>query len=209
MSERNSRSVSRGRDFVSLPYSVLITLVLETDIFHPSPTQASAGRGGAGNMVRSESQSRAQVTRTEDGDERGRDIAPRDENRVSLALPLHHSPYLFDSRVRPSQITHAGRGGQGNVRSPSRDPAKDAAERAFEDEVLRKNRDNRESWGVSYGRGGTGNIEKSRSRSREPGVSSGRGGLGNIIDHVLHPGRDLGKLDEEERAAAEGKPQGV
>ncbi|KAG9051292.1 hypothetical protein FS837_009558 [Tulasnella sp. UAMH 9824] len=163
MSERNARSVSRGREF------------------------ASAGRGGAGNMVRSESQSRAQVTRTEDGDERGRDVAPRDENR----------------------ITHAGRGGQGNVRSPSRDPAKDAAERAFEDEVLRKNRDSRESWGVSYGRGGTGNIEKSRSRSREPGTSSGRGGLGNIIDHVLHPGRDLEKLDEEERAAAEGKPQAV
>ncbi|KAG8899186.1 hypothetical protein FRC01_010628, partial [Tulasnella sp. 417] len=105
MSERNARSVSRGREF------------------------ASAGRGGAGNMVRSESQTRAQVTRVDDGDERGRDVAPRDEDR----------------------ITHAGRGGQGNVRSPSRDPAKDAAERAFEDEVIRKSRENRESWGVSSG----------------------------------------------------------
>ncbi|KAG8900004.1 hypothetical protein FRC01_010297, partial [Tulasnella sp. 417] len=66
------------------------------------------------------------------------------------------------------------------------------------------------SWGVSSGRGGSGNINHSRSRSREPGVSSGRGGLGNIIDHVLHPSsRDLGKLDEEERAAADAKPQAV
>ncbi|KAG8993901.1 hypothetical protein FRB90_000571 [Tulasnella sp. 427] len=166
MSERNARSASRGRDF------------------------ASAGRGGAGNMVRSESQSRAQVTRTDDGDERGRDIAPRDDNR----------------------ITHAGRGGQGNVRSPSRDPAQQAAERAFEEEVLRKNRENREVWGVSSGRGGSGNINKSRSRSREPNTATaaGRGGLGNIIDHVLHPNHgDLERLDEEERAAADTKSQQV
>ncbi|KAG8955353.1 hypothetical protein FRC04_008704 [Tulasnella sp. 424] len=165
MSERNARSTSRGRDF------------------------ASAGRGGAGNMVRSESQSRAQVTRVEDGDERGRDVGPRDENR----------------------ITHAGRGGQGNVRSPSRDPAKEAAERAFEEEVVRKSRENRD-WGVSSGRGGSGNINtsKSRSRSREPGIASGRGGLGNIIDHVLHPSRDLEALEEEERAAAaESKAHGI
>ncbi|KAG8892628.1 hypothetical protein FRB99_002577 [Tulasnella sp. 403] len=161
MPETNNRSTSRGRDF------------------------ATTGRGGAGNLVRGESASRARITRVEDGDERGRDVAPREDGRV----------------------THAGRGGQGNIRSPSRDPAKDAADRAFEEDVLRKSREHREAFGVSHGRGGTGNIDKSRSRSRDPaGFGSGRGGAGNIHDHEHHrPEAELERLDEEERAIHEAK----
>jgi len=160
MSEANDRSTSRGRDI------------------------ASTGRGGAGNFVREESTSRTRVNRTEDGDERGRDVAPRDVNRV----------------------THAGRGGEGNIRSPSRDPAKEAADRTYEEEVLRKSREHREIYGVSHGRGGGGNISASRSRSREPGVTTGRGGAGNVEHHIPHP-HELEKLDEEDRSAAqqEGK----
>jgi len=159
----SERSASRGRDL------------------------ASTGRGGAGNIVREES-----IDRTPDGDERGRDVIPRDET---------------------TRVTHAGRGGQGNVRSPSRDPAKEAAERVYEEEVLRKSREHREKYGLSSGRGGVGNISRSRSRSREPGFAatgayeaSGRGGAGNIHSHDhVHIAGELEKLDEEERAVAEGK----
>lgn len=43
------------------------------------------------------------------------------------------------------QVTHAGRGGEGNVRSPSRGKSKEAAEQAFEKEVIRRHRENRDS----------------------------------------------------------------
>lgn len=152
---------------------------------------ASTGRGGAGNIVRGESASRPRPE--DEGAERGRDVYPREE---------------------PNHVTHAGRGGQGNVRSPSRDPAKEAAERAFEEEVLRKSREHREQFGVSSGRGGSGNIDRSRSRSREPGhplhhaghgFAAGRGGAGNILPSEAHPHTtgELERLEEEERAVAE------
>jgi len=161
------RSASRGRDL------------------------ASTGRGGAGNVVRSESANGTRVSRAEDGDERGREI--------------------FDARER---VTHAGRGGQGNVRSPSRDASKLAEERAYEDAIIRKRRLEREAQPVSAGRGGTGNISRdpSRSRSRvrdshpptyETGV--GRGGAGNIDEakHYRHLGQgELETIDDDERIEA-------
>jgi len=146
----------------------------------------STGRGGGGNFVRSDSTSR--VRGVADGHERGRDIYTKVEG-----------------------VTHAGRGGQGNVRSPSRDASKDAADRAYEEEILRQRREQRNNLPVSSGRGGTGNIsaEQSRSRSREPRASMdsglGRGGLGNIeeVRHFPHHRHgDLEKLDEEERTDA-------
>jgi len=152
----------------------------------------STGRGGGGNFIRGESTSRTR--RAEDGDERGRDVFPTTE-----------------------RVTHAGRGGQGNIRSPSRDAAKEAAERSYEEEVLRRSREQRAHLPVSAGRGGTGNIsaEPSRSRSREPRASTesgvGRGGAGNIDEARHYPRRghgDLEKLEEEERIDAlkhEGK----
>jgi len=164
----------------------------------------STGRGGGGNFVRSESVSRTR--REDDGDERGRE--------------------LF---VPTDKVTHAGRGGQGNIRSPSRDANKEAADRAYEEEILRQRREQRAGQPVSSGRGGSGNISRSRSReprtsesgvrtsignifrsrSREPRASTesgvGRGGAGNIDEarHYPHLGQgELGKLDEEERIDA-------
>jgi len=147
---------------------------------------ASTGRGGAGNIVRGDSTSRPRPE--DEGAERGRNVYAADET---------------------NRVTHAGRGGQGNVRSPSRDPAKDAVERAFEEDVLRKSREHREQFGVSAGRGGTGNIDRSRSRSREPGLGAGRGGAGNVFAHETHPhnAQELEVLEEEERAKAEANPK--
>lgn len=138
----------------------------------------STGRGGGGNFVRSESTSR---NRAEVGDERGREVLQPVE-----------------------KITHAGRGGAGNVRSPSRDRNKEQADLLYEEEVLRKSRQDRPI-GISGGRGGIGNIATSRSRSREPGVASGRGGIGNILpdhQHPPHNGAELERLEEEDRAGA-------
>jgi len=149
----------------------------------------SVGRGGAGNFKRSESVSRDRVTREEDGDERGRELSP---GRAA------------------DTVTHSGRGGAGNVRSPSRDLRAEAAAVARDREVLQAAKEREEHIVRSSGRGGAGNIvggdqpranSGSRSRSREPRFSSGRGGAGNIRDDSREP-RDLGRLDEEERKAA-------
>jgi len=143
---------------------------------------ASVGRGGAGNIVKEDSASKG-IDRAIDGDERGRDVEPR-----------------------VTTTSHAGRGGQGNIRSPSREPKTDAEVREYEQEVLRKNREKREA-NVSYGRGGSGNISQSRSRSRDPVTIAGRGGLGNIFDGARHPhnNAELDVLDEDERAIYEVK----
>ncbi|KAG8706155.1 hypothetical protein FRC09_002548 [Ceratobasidium sp. 395] len=133
----------------------------------------STGRGGAGNIVRSESLTRAREDVV--NGERGRDIIP--SNRV----------------------THTGRGGAGNIRSPSRDPEGDLRELSREREVIENHRRAEEGQIQSTGRGGFGNMDRSRSRSREPNKvhSSGRGGFGNIVNG---DGRDLADLEEEERA---------
>ncbi|KII83323.1 hypothetical protein PLICRDRAFT_180580 [Plicaturopsis crispa FD-325 SS-3] len=98
----------------------------------------SSGRGGAGN-IRSSSVSR--------------------------------EPEIIPARgraaVNPAQAISTGRGGAGNIRSPSRDAhadliSSDKAEFGT-DAVIRHDSDE----GVhSTGRGGLGNISKSRSRSR-------------------------------------------
>ncbi|QRV89572.1 hypothetical protein RhiJN_17590 [Ceratobasidium sp. AG-Ba] len=134
----------------------------------------STGRGGAGNMVRSESVSRGRDEGVA-GEERGREILP--SNRV----------------------THTGRGGAGNIRSPSRDPEGDIREMSREHEIIENHRKIEEGQIHSTGRGGFGNMDRSRSRSREPNRvvhSSGRGGFGNI---AAGDGRDLADLEEEER----------
>ncbi|KAB5594876.1 hypothetical protein CTheo_1691 [Ceratobasidium theobromae] len=137
----------------------------------------STGRGGAGNIVRSESIPRS----PEDGilgQERGREILPA------------------------SRLTHSGRGGAGNIRSPSRDPAEDIRTLNRERELIEDHRRSEEGQIHSTGRGGYGNMDRSRSRSREPRSfepvhSSGRGGYGNIASG---DGRGLANLEEEVRA---------
>ncbi|CAE6519254.1 unnamed protein product [Rhizoctonia solani] len=133
----------------------------------------STGRGGAGNIVRSESVSR---TREDLGQERGREVLPA------------------------NRLTHSGRGGAGNIRSPSRDPEADMRALSREREIIEDHRKSEEGQIYSTGRGGYGNMDRSRSRSREPSKpvhSSGRGGFGNITPG---DGHGLENLEEEERA---------
>jgi len=104
---------------------------------------ASTGRGGAGNIVREES-----IDRKAESTERGRTVIN------------HHDD---------NKVTHAGRGGQGNIRSPSRDRSKEVAEIAYEEEVLRRSREHRQAQGLSSGRGGQGT---SADPVRESPVSS-------------------------------------
>jgi len=145
----------------------------------------SVGRGGAGNFVRGESASRNTINRALDGDERGRTVEPR---------------------IEASTVTHSGRGGSGNIRSPSRDPIKEADERAYEQQVLARSRERSLNM-TSSGRGGGGNISGSRSRSRDPvlvAVTSGRGGAGNMHEGTRNPIR-LTSVDDEERGTENAK----
>ena len=93
----------------------------------------------------------------------------------------------------------SGRGGAGNIRSPSRgpDPIYEAREDALQARLVAEERGRQTNASFSTGRGGAGNISRSRSRSavREPAptppklntpvtaphkTSGGRGGWGNI-----------------------------
>ncbi|KAF8317077.1 hypothetical protein DL93DRAFT_2095841 [Clavulina sp. PMI_390] len=166
----------------------------------------STGRGGAGNMMRGESVSRGRVSRERDGDERGRELSP----------------------TAIGQATHSGRGGAGNIRSPSRDPAAIREELLHEREVIDATKNAEERVTFSTGRGGIGNMraspntsvsrersagasERSRSTDPAPGkryMSSGRGGRGNIHHDGQHTQHELEKLDEDERVAAGGLESG-
>jgi len=161
----------------------------------------STGRGGAGNFVRNESVSRGRVSRERDGDERGRE------------LPLSN----------PGRVTHSGRGGAGNVRSPSQEPGTIQEELLHERELIAN--DPNKTKAFSTGRGGAGNIrtpntsvsrERSsvRAASRDPPAgkrftSSGRGGRGNIQVDPGHSQHELEKLDEDDRLAAGGATAAV
>ncbi|KAF8126150.1 hypothetical protein EV363DRAFT_595678 [Boletus edulis] len=138
-------------------------------------TFKSSGRGGAGN-IRNASLSR---------DERPTD-GPDDFSHTRGREPVIH----------PDRVYSVGRGGAGNIRSPSRDAYKDASETEYQAKLVREHAE--ATTLHSSGRGGTGNISGSRSRSRGPAVvhSSGRGGAGNI-----HVGSSLKSeaLDDEER----------
>ncbi|ORX33996.1 hypothetical protein BD324DRAFT_189002 [Kockovaella imperatae] len=156
----------------------------------------STGRGGAGNLLRSPSRGVDPEVRV--GDERGREV------RRDMSV---------------ERVIHSGRGGAGNIRSPSRDTrdrGTEDREDALQARLIAEER-GRAHGGISTGRGGVGNIagrDKSRSRSavrdvadtdsttpgRKGGASevhaSGRGGWGNINEE-----RD--SLDEEKLAAQE------
>jgi len=123
MSDRASRSASRGREVFS------------------------TGRGGAGNM-RPSSKSREPAEHNSGPDDfsitRGRE--PRPE-------------------VNPTGVFSTGRGGAGNLRSPSRD-ARPPPTDPYENAVIKDHMKLVEEGPLSSGRGGIGNIN--RSRSREP-----------------------------------------
>lgn len=138
----------------------------------------STGRGGFGN-IRQASVSRDRTAGGPDDFSVTRGREP---------LPQQTAP-----------IYSTGRGGAGNLRSPSRDPARASALDPLEKEVIDKHNANIAEAAISTGRGGLGNIARSRSRdqSRSRVRTSGRGGVGNI--HEGGDGYDANAADELER----------
>ncbi|KAI0795640.1 hypothetical protein C8Q75DRAFT_711651 [Abortiporus biennis] len=173
------RSVSRGRDSFQ-----------------------SSGRGGAGNIRRSSL---------------SRDPA-------ASPAPAGRDPDLYSpargrepgvDREKPTQTHAVGRGGVGNIRSRSRARATSKApeghpqtasiiseaaanEAEYERNVIKAAQEAANAKGS--GRGGMGNITKSRSRSRGPAVhSTGRGGRGNIQSGSPLDAEESEALDEVDR----------
>ncbi|KAL7419372.1 hypothetical protein Q5752_006210 [Cryptotrichosporon argae] len=121
----------------------------------------STGRGGAGNLVRSPS--RGVDASPTPGVERGRELYPV----ASAGAGAGAHP------------THAGRGGAGNIRSPSRDARErraDADEEALQAALIAERRGRQTDAPFSSGRGGAGNISTSESRSRSRSAVRGRDG---------------------------------
>lgn len=101
-------------------------------------------------MVRGESESRGRISRERDGDERGRELSPSNPGRVrAAAFSLlgqwlsHHFPPLLDLYLY-IQVTHTGRGGAGNIRSPSREPGAIREEILHERQVIDASKDPKE-----------------------------------------------------------------
>ncbi len=96
-------------------------------------------------------------------------------HHTSRGLPGNRSPLHPHADIpfppHHHQITHAGRGGSGNIRSPSTDPAariRAEQEENLEDRLIheRRGRELATDAPFSTGRGGAGNIGGSTSRSR-------------------------------------------
>jgi len=141
----------------------------------------STGRGGLGNFRETSTSREARLKSGSD------DFSP---TRGREPHVRHVEPfYSF------------GRGGTGNIRSPSRDPVKPDPTEAADEKVVREHIASDENVPHSTGRGGIGNINRSRSRdpksngSSSTFHSSGRGGAGN-----MHHGAPISEtVDEEER----------
>lgn len=164
----------------------------------------STGRGGAGNIKPSPSNTRD----SEDNYSplRGRELSVEGDRAKSV-----------------------GRGGVGNIRSQSRARAashvpdghphtasilsENSAQTAAYERAVIEEANSRASGVRSSGRGGVGNISSSRSRSRGPGFfgapdsprhSTGRGGMGNIA-----PGLDGDYVDESDLYRAQHEHEGI
>jgi len=104
----------------------------------------STGRGGAGNMMRSPSRDPSEIA-----------AEHRQELDLERSISRSRSGERNTSRVR------MGRGGAGNIRSPSREPqSKIDADKAFEAKVIKDQLAREEGHKHSYGRGGAGNIKQ-------------------------------------------------
>ncbi|KAK0558743.1 hypothetical protein OC844_004910 [Tilletia horrida] len=127
----------------------------------------TTGRGGAGNMIRSPS--------------RGR---PQGELPPASAIAAAHNPAV-------GNLVHAGRGGAGNVRSPSRDPLERQRVREAEQQEQKLQADYAKNEASHYhatGRGGAGNIQSTDApRGRDASVDAAAstttagGAVGNIL----------------------------
>jgi hypothetical protein len=139
--------------------------------------QLSTGRGGLGNIRQSSTSRDTRPTAGPDdfSPTRGRELGIRGTD----------------------QVYATGRGGAGNMRSPSRevsDPSSPISEK--EQKVIKDYLASHDAAPHSSGRGGLGNIDRSRSRDpHTPVHSTGRGGAGNI-----HTGHTISEaVDDEER----------
>jgi len=79
------------------------------------------------------------------------------------------------------EIFSTGRGGAGNIRSPSRD-IRDPITNRFEKDVINKYNKSQEDALVSSGRGGLGNINRSRSRDPASNLIYSTGRSGSVAD---------------------------
>ena len=124
-------------------------------------------------------------------------------------------------------VTHSGRGGAGNIRSPSRDPLNDrTAADADHERVVRALRDEERARAHSTGRGGVGNIARSRSRdpaaalaspggnsqqlpAHAPSSTFGRGGAGNkhAAPHPEYNGAGFDLANERSSRSLERVPE--
>jgi hypothetical protein len=187
--ERRGGSLSRGEDEKSLSASTLIDggSVTARSVSRGRDSFHSSGRGGIGNIRPSPSRD---APRPADGPDdfsvtRGRETTP------------NHAVGIVYS---------TGRGGAGNMRSPSRQPETPAIQEE-EEEIMRRYAESNVDAPRSSGRGGAGNISTSRSRSRGPSsglLSTGRGGAGNI--KVANPAEAHEKDEAERRQAAALSP---
>ncbi|KAE9410032.1 hypothetical protein BT96DRAFT_1012300 [Gymnopus androsaceus JB14] len=141
----------------------------------------SSGRGGIGNIHN------AVDPRTETG--------PDD-----ISVKRGREP-----AVHPDKVFSTGRGGAGNIRSPSRDVAATTSHAPVQPDPRQEEliRAEAEHGGVfSTGRGGIGNISRSRSRGPSPKEDSSRSashehehqnpkdhhsGVSDLLHKVLHP----------------------
>ncbi|KAI9636301.1 uncharacterized protein MKK02DRAFT_45005 [Dioszegia hungarica] len=161
----------------------------------------STGRGGAGNLMRSPS--RGLEPEIAPGSERGREATQRD--------------------LSGDRAVRSGRGGAGNIRSPSRDPttriAEEENEKTIQERLINEERGRKGESPFSTGRGGAGNFSRDKSRSRSAvrgeaaaavtpskeavhGHATGRGGWGNVRE-------ERESVDLEKEAAARRYEAGI
>ncbi|PWZ01026.1 hypothetical protein BCV70DRAFT_88381 [Testicularia cyperi] len=136
----------------------------------------ATGRGGAGNIIRSPSRSR----------DRSGNAMP-----AAVAVPPH--------------VTHSGRGGAGNVRSPSRDPLdrKRAEEaQAKENKLQEEYRQHDLKGPHSTGRGGAGNIASDSTEERGRGRDGGSGGVSGSRPRASESSK-LAQVEENSRSSEE------
>lgn len=110
----------------------------------------------------------------------------RSRDRSGNAIPRE----AVAAAAVPNHMISSGRGGAGNVRSPSRDPLdrKKAAEaQAREDQLQEEYRSHDAKVAHSTGRGGAGNIAttgdaEDRGRGRDSNGTSGGGGVAGVSE---------------------------
>ncbi|EAL18515.1 hypothetical protein CNBJ1570 [Cryptococcus deneoformans B-3501A] len=148
-----------------------------------SPRQVSTGRGGAGNLV-------AHAIPDDDfvpGAERGRELSPHPNAN--------------------EHVTRSGRGGAGNIRPSSHsrtreDIKQEAEEDALQEQLIADARGRQAEQAFSTGRGGVGNISRSRNKCawarEEDDEGRGHHRKGRVRQHLGRKGEELDRARKGE-----------